>query len=142
MASPAGDCVWVVSLALSVVLRPPVRRLALSSGRRLDVSLLSRGAASLAHKSAAAAAGGASQALDERCGDDARRAPRFERSSRAAAATAFWRPQGSASAVSSQRRRLRQSRAPLRSSVVSCGRGKSRFLQAMSSRSAINSLKF
>ena len=52
-------CVCVVSLALSVVLRPPARRLALIEQQ-----------ASLARERAAAAAGGASQALDERCGDD------------------------------------------------------------------------
>ena len=89
MASYADDGVWVVSPALGVVLRPPVRRLALLSG-----------AASLAHKSAAAAAGGGSQGLDERCGDEDVRADRFERSSGAAAATAFEGPQRSASAVS------------------------------------------
>ena len=58
-----------------------VRRLALSSGRRCGGSLLSSGVASLAPARAAAAAGGASQALDERCGDNASRARLFERSS-------------------------------------------------------------
>ena len=100
MGGRSGErAAWVSSLVVC-----GVRRLALSSGRRCGGSLLSSGVASLAPARAAAAAGGASQALDERCGAEARRARRFERSSGAAAATAFEGPQRSASAVSSQRR--------------------------------------